>query len=206
MTDPVPSKECDCCKDGFFPFCPCGCHQRAAAQRVALAVSLEQQCENLRRENVRWENAHKILLSENDRLRRQVGELSIHAEKWVKRALGGATPEPFPDPDVGARFTAEDPETSNDWGVREAFKTIESYIRPGSALPGAVLYLKREIRKLEKLVMEESARASQPPAMREDELIAWTCACAFIGLDREQTKCPACGMARPTQPPGDGQR
>lgn len=27
-------------------------------------------------------------------LRKQVEELSIHAEKWVKRALGGATPEP----------------------------------------------------------------------------------------------------------------
>ena len=27
-------------------------------------------------------------------LRKQVEELSIHAEKWVQRALGGATPEP----------------------------------------------------------------------------------------------------------------
>ena len=27
-------------------------------------------------------------------LRKQVEELSVHAEKWVKRALGGATPEP----------------------------------------------------------------------------------------------------------------
>jgi hypothetical protein len=31
---------------------------------------------------------------EIERLKRQVEELSIHAEKWVKRALGGATPEP----------------------------------------------------------------------------------------------------------------
>lgn len=48
-----------------------------------------EEIEHLRRENVRWENAHKILLSENERLRKQVGELSVHAEKWVKRALGG---------------------------------------------------------------------------------------------------------------------
>lgn len=32
--------------------------------------------------------------AEIERLQRQVDELSIHAEKWVKRALGGTAPEP----------------------------------------------------------------------------------------------------------------
>lgn len=40
----------------------------------------------LREDCRRWENAHKIWLADNERLRAQVAELSIHAEKWVKRA------------------------------------------------------------------------------------------------------------------------
>lgn len=81
MNEQRPSKECNCCKDGFFPFCPCGCHQRAAAQRVAHAVSMEEQVEHLRRENGRWENAHKILLAENERLRQTIrGKTFVTAE------------------------------------------------------------------------------------------------------------------------------
>jgi hypothetical protein len=53
------------------------------------------------REVVRAEIEH--LRRENDRLRKQVDELSIHVEKWVKRALGG-TPEPRADADDAQRW------------------------------------------------------------------------------------------------------
>jgi hypothetical protein len=43
----------------------------------------------LREDNRRWENARNVWMAEEKRLKAQVEELSIHAEKWVKRALGG---------------------------------------------------------------------------------------------------------------------
>lgn len=100
MTDPVPSKDVlavaltseqearaeqlvyDIGQDPYV-----------AHQFVRVIVHHADEIEHLRRENVRWENAHKILIAENERLQRQVTELSIHAEKWVKRALG-SVPEP----------------------------------------------------------------------------------------------------------------
>lgn len=66
--------------------------QKALANHTADLSGLEPsstEVESLRRENVRWENAHKIVLADNERLKRQVDELSTHAEKWVKRALAG---------------------------------------------------------------------------------------------------------------------
>jgi hypothetical protein len=72
MTDPVPSKDqlehatkCfteanRCFSDGV---CDCG---NCEAGRALIA-----EIENLRRENVRWENAHRILLSEIERLRKE---------------------------------------------------------------------------------------------------------------------------------------
>jgi len=53
-------------------------------------------------------------------------------------------------------------EPSNDAGTRLAFETIENYFKPGSALPGAVAYLKKQVRSLELMVIEESARAMRP--------------------------------------------
>lgn len=35
---------------------------------------------------LKLQNGHKILSDENDRFRKQIAELSVHAEKWVKRA------------------------------------------------------------------------------------------------------------------------
>jgi len=44
--------------------------------------------------------AMRFLRGEIERQQRQIEELSIHAEKWVKRALGSA-PEPGPRPPCG---------------------------------------------------------------------------------------------------------
>lgn len=83
MTDPVPSKE-------LFPGEPTAPWDRKdlagpplneAAWNYELRSYYErwqrgarEEIENLRRENVRWENAHKILLSENERFRRPAHE------------------------------------------------------------------------------------------------------------------------------------
>lgn len=77
--DPVPSKE-----EVLASF-------ERIAQDIATQLAVEvnrlgKENERLREDCRRWENAHKILLADNERLRKQVGELSTHAEKWVKRA------------------------------------------------------------------------------------------------------------------------
>jgi hypothetical protein len=142
--------------------------------------------EDADKEIARLESALETVSAERD-----------HLQVEMNRVLEPPSHEPFPDPDVAATDTAAEPEPSNDWGVRESFKTIESYIQPGSALPGAVRYLKLEIRKLEKMVMEESTRAAQPPlrdgcAPIEQVEQAWR---AFI--ERRDAE-------RAAQPPGDG--
>ena len=106
------------CGDQFDPKCPAGHsrEQRPSKDQVSQAWddlsrlvefayaqgfhelgysplnAIDTAMAEARRENARWENAHKILIADNDRLRRQVGELSIHAEKWVRRALGSEHP------------------------------------------------------------------------------------------------------------------
>lgn len=79
MTDPVPSKD--------------------EVERLQRRIDEQDQqmhqmgvcqtCVDLREDNRRWLNAHKIWMDENKRLKKQVEELSVHAEKGVKSALGG---------------------------------------------------------------------------------------------------------------------
>lgn len=76
------------------------------------------------------------LLSENDRLRRQVDELSMHAEKWVKRALGGATPEP--PADLLAAIRSKAVEALGQWecpDVRECVQEIIDVIDARATQP-----------------------------------------------------------------------
>lgn len=81
----VPSKECD-----SPPF--------TVDRYGSFGAAVTAERDWLRRENVRWENAHKILLAENERLKRliQIHEQDIkmwatQADEWKAKATA---PEP----------------------------------------------------------------------------------------------------------------
>lgn len=99
MTDPVPSKERDTTQGALgelYGWLIDSANQSSPydSQMLMKAASIvgdrlatpSDEIEQLRQDCRRWENAHKIWLAESERLRKQVNELSIHAEKWVKRA------------------------------------------------------------------------------------------------------------------------
>lgn len=70
MSDPVPSKECD---------------YLAKLQHSHPMVQLQREVEELRRDNRRWENAHKILLAEVERHKRDVKLLEIVGKEQEQR-------------------------------------------------------------------------------------------------------------------------
>jgi hypothetical protein len=74
MTDPVPSKE-------LMPHWTCKTHGDFDA-RVAVGCpecvrTMREQIADLKRDNVRWENAHKILLAEIERLKQKQTEVGV---------------------------------------------------------------------------------------------------------------------------------
>lgn len=71
MTDPVPSKEQSC---SHFQCVGPGSYLPTQPMHVMWQGCPWCENEHLRRENVRWENAHKILLSEIERLKRPAHE------------------------------------------------------------------------------------------------------------------------------------
>src|SRR5687768_14517905 len=121
MTDPVPSKD-EAWSDGrirdelrVYAQCLSSQHvSKVFAQ--ALGLILRQQARVLELEESldvlipSWRDgcekdvemsALEMERRENEQLRQQIESLSIHAEKWVKRALDrGAAPEPPAEPDM----------------------------------------------------------------------------------------------------------
>jgi hypothetical protein len=94
MTDHLPSKERDKLiieLRGWHTLKGADCFRQAA-----------DEIERLREELAREVGTREARVAEIDALRRKVNELSTHAEKWVKRALGSAQPPGSLDAKVGA--------------------------------------------------------------------------------------------------------
>lgn len=91
MTDPVPSNVCPVCEtpDGdHLDWCtPQAREQPPSKEWMDRWAAL--QLANESTQGIAASTLVCELVAENERLKHQVGELSVHAEKWVKRALGG---------------------------------------------------------------------------------------------------------------------